>query len=55
METPVPRKSQLFLHEFIPVKTNYNQLVAAKLKKGKFVFTKTGCIKILGCVSSDTN
>lgn len=46
------RKSQLFLHSVIPVTNTHDELIAAKLKRGKFVFTKTGCIKICGIVSS---
>lgn len=48
---PLPRKSQLFLDGVLPVTVNYDELVAAKFKRGKFVFTVTGGVKIIGIVS----
>ncbi|XP_072403193.1 uncharacterized protein [Diabrotica undecimpunctata] len=42
------RKSQLFLNNISPVTDTYNELIKKKLKRGKFLETKTGIIKIAG-------
>uniref|UniRef100_A0A6P7FGD6 Uncharacterized protein LOC114327789 n=1 Tax=Diabrotica virgifera virgifera TaxID=50390 RepID=A0A6P7FGD6_DIAVI len=42
------RKSQLFLTNISPVTNTYNDLIKKKLKRGKFLETKTGIIKIAG-------
>lgn len=44
------RKSQLFLHSFVPVVNTHEELVKQNFALGKFPFTITGIIKLTGIV-----
>ncbi|KAF5301650.1 hypothetical protein FQA39_LY10697 [Lamprigera yunnana] len=46
----VGRKSLMYLHSFIPVVDTQEELVRKKFKSGKFTFTVTGILKIIGNV-----
>ncbi|KAF5274814.1 hypothetical protein FQR65_LT00397 [Abscondita terminalis] len=46
----IGRKSQMFLHSVIPVVNTHEELVKQKFKRGKFTFTITGILKIIGNV-----
>ncbi|KAK4885991.1 hypothetical protein RN001_002262 [Aquatica leii] len=46
----VARKSQMFLHSVIPVVNTHEELIRQKFKRGKFTFTVTGVLKIIGNV-----
>lgn len=50
-ERAIHRKSQLIFHSVLPVKDTHEELIKKKLETGKFPFTITGVIKILGIVS----
>lgn len=51
-ERAIHRKSQLIFNSVLPVKNTHYELVKKKLETGKFPFTVTGIIKILGIVSN---
>lgn len=50
-ERALARKSQLFLHSVLPVVDTHDQVVKKKFKRGKYVLTHTGLIKIFALVS----
>lgn len=50
-ERALARKSQLFLHSILPVVDTHEEVVKKKFKRGKFVLTFAGLIKIIALVS----
>lgn len=49
-ERAIARKSQLFLSSVLPVIDTHEQVVKKRFKRGKFIFTYTGLVKILALV-----
>lgn len=50
-ERVIARKTQLFLHSVLPVVDTHAEVVRKKFKRGKFVVTFAGIVKIVALVS----